>query len=88
MPNFKPSEALLEHMLGGDKVSLLEAIVLFGVQNPNAEFARIKKKGFLIKSQPASMTKILRRINEYTVCKPPENLPYKEITLREYWISK
>jgi hypothetical protein len=80
--------ALREHMLEGHRISLLEAMLLFGVQNPNAEFARMKKDGFLVKSQRAPMARIIRRINEYTVCKVPEGLPYVEIQLTEYWISK
>jgi hypothetical protein len=85
---YQPALALREHMLLGNRVSLLEAILLFGVQNPNAELARMKKDGFLVKSERAAMAKIIRRINEYAVCKVPENLPYKEIHLIEYWISK
>lgn len=75
-------------MLEGNRVSLLEAILLFGVQNPNAELTRLKKDGFLVKSERVSMAKILRRINEYTVCQSPVNLPYKEIFMSEYWISR
>ncbi|EIM27209.1 helix-turn-helix domain-containing protein [Microvirga lotononidis] len=90
MPNasYQPSMALREHMLNGERVSLLEAMLLFGVQNPNAEFDRIKKDGFLIKSDRVPMAKILRRINEYAVCKPPEQLPIREIQMTEYWISR
>ena len=80
--------ALREHMLEGHRVSLLEAMLLFGVQNPNAELARMKKDGFLIKSQRAPMAKILRRINEFTECKVPKDLPYVEIQMTEYWISR
>ena len=48
----------------------------------------IKRKGFLIKSQKVSMAKIIVRMNKYCVCKPPKNLPLKEIKMIEYWISK
>lgn len=87
-PSFQPALALREHMLEGNKVSLLEAILLFGVQNPNAELTRLKKDGFLVKSERVSMAKILRRINEFTVCQSPKSLPYKEIFMSEYWISR
>ena len=86
--NFKAASALREHMLEGHRVSLLEAILLFGVQGPNAEFARLKKDGFIVKSQKVPMAKIIRRVNEYTVCKVPDNLPYTEIVMSEYWISR
>lgn len=85
---YQPASALREHMLAGHRVSLLEAMLLFGVQNPNAELARIKKDGFLVKSGKVPMATIIRRANEYTVCKVPENLPYKEIHMTEYWISR
>lgn len=85
---FQPASALREHLLEGHRVSLLEAMLLFGVQNPNAELARMKKDSFLIKSQRVPMAKIIRRINEYTECKVPENLPYREIQMTEYWVSR
>ena len=87
MAKFRPSVALREHMLEGHPVSLLEAILLFGVQNPNAEFTRMKKDGFLINSQQIPMAAVLRRMNEFAVCKPPNQLPYKEMTLKQYWVE-
>jgi hypothetical protein len=88
MPNFRSSDALREHMLEGNLISLLEAMLLFGVQNPNAEFARIKKDGFPIKSRRVPMTKILVRTNKFALCKPPVELPHKEILMTEYWIER
>lgn len=85
---YQPAMALREHMLEGHRVSLLEAMLLFGVQGPNAELGRMKKDGFLIKSQRVPMAKIIRRINEYTECKVPQDLPYVEIQMTEYWVSK
>lgn len=80
--------ALREHMLNGHKISLLEAMLLFGVQNPNAELTRMRKDGFLVKSQRVPFAKIIRRINEHAVCKLPEGIPYAEIAFTEYWISR
>jgi len=88
MPNFRSSDALREHMLEGNLISLLEAMLLFGVQNPNAEFARIKKDGFPIKSRRVPMTKIPVRANKFAQCKPPVELPHKEILMTEYWIER
>lgn len=85
---FQPALAMREHLLGGGQISLLEAMILFGVQNLNAELARLKKDGFLVKSGRVSMAKVLRRLNEVAVCRPPEALPFKEIQLTEYWISR
>ena len=86
--DFQPSMALKEHMLEGHRVSLLEALLIFGVQSLNAELGRLKKDGFLIKKDQVSMAKILRRINEITKCDPPAQLPFREITMTEYWISR
>ncbi|MFZ4380925.1 MAG: helix-turn-helix domain-containing protein [Sandarakinorhabdus sp.] len=77
-----------EYLLEGNRVSLLEAMLLFGVQNPNAEFTRLKKDGFVVKSGRVSMAKIIRRLNEVAVCQPPPALPYKEIFMTEYWIGR
>lgn len=75
-------------MLEGKRVSLLEALLIFGVQSLNAELGRLKKDGYLIKDERVSMAAVLRRINEYTVCKAPTNLPFREIVMTEYWISR
>lgn len=88
MPQFQPSLALREHMLDGQRVSLLEAILIFGVQNLNAELTRLRKDGFLIKSESVPMAKIIRRANEFANCQPPSALPYREIVMTEYWISR
>ena len=88
MPKFEPAFALKEHLLEGHRVSLLEAQLLFGVQSLNAELGRMKKDGFKIEIQSVPMAKVLRRINEYAVCKPPPQLPVREIMVSEYWVSQ
>lgn len=88
MSEYQPALALREHMLEGHRVSLLEAILLFGVQGPNAEIGRMKKDGFLIKNQKVPMAKIITRLNKYVNCSVPDALPYREIQMMEYWVSK
>lgn len=88
MPKFQPSLALREHLLEGQRVTLLEALLIFGVQSLNAELGRLKKEAFLIKDQRISMATVIRRLNQVTVCKPPPNLPFREIMMTEYWISR
>ena len=75
------------HMLDGNSVSIIEAILLFGVQNPNAEMTRMKKDGYLIGSQRVRMAKILARINKYTNAETPADLPTKDILMTEYWVK-
>ena len=52
------------------------------------EIRRMKNEGYFVKSQKVPMQKILRRINKYTICKSPENLPTKNILSIEYWVNK
>lgn len=88
MAEYQPALALREHMLEGNRVSLLEAILLFGVQSLNAELARMKKEGFLIRNQRVPMAKIITRTNKYVQCAVPNALPYREIQMTEYWVSR
>ena len=80
--------ALREHMLDGHHVTLIEALVMFGVQALNRQLTTMKRNGHIIKSQKIEMIKVIRRMNEFTQCKPPKNLPTKEIIMTEYWISR
>ena len=41
MINFSAKDAMRSHMLNGEPISVLEAVLLFGVQNPNAEMTRM-----------------------------------------------
>ncbi len=85
---YQPELAFREHLLGGHAVSLIEAMLLFGVQSPNRAITRLKREGFIIQSQKVPMAKIIRRINQYTACSVPDDLPYTEIYMTEYWVSK
>ena len=87
MAEYRAAIAMREHMLDGHPVTLLEAILLFGVQGPNAEFGRMKKDGYLIKSQSIPMATVIHRLNTYTEVKVPKNLPYKEVQLTQYWVE-
>ncbi len=88
MTDYQPALAFREHLLSGERVSLLEAMLLFGVQGPNAELGRMKKEGFVIKSRRVPMARIIVRINKYVACSVPNNLPYREISMTEYWVSE
>lgn len=85
---YQGSLALEEHMLSGNSISRLEALILFGVQNLTAANTIMKRKGNFIKTRRVPMAKIIRRLNQYCVCQPPKNLPMREIVVSEYWISK
>ena len=61
----------------------MEAMLLFGVQNLNAELARLRNVGFVVQKRRVPMAKILRRANQF-VKSAPSNLPIREILVTEY----
>ena len=80
--------ACREYLLAGNKVTNLEASLLFGVGNPNALISRLRQEGYIIKSESCTYAAMLVRVNQYIHLTPPENLPIREIFFTEYWISK
>lgn len=88
MAEFRPSIAMLDHMLEGNSISLLEAMALLGVCNPAAELTKLRKEGWVIQSRRVNMAKIVRRMNQCAIFKTPANLPYKERFMMEYWIER
>ena len=88
MFKFGSRDALRAHMLAGNSVSLLEAMLLFGVQSPNAEFGRMKKDGYLLGHKRVPMAKVMVRLNKLTRCEAPSDLPQREILMSEYWVKK
>ncbi len=85
--HYKPKDALVEYLLSGGEISLLESQVLFGVQSLNAELGRLKKNGFIVEHRRVPMAKILRRINEICLVTTPKDLPIREILVTEYWLK-
>ena len=82
------NSALTEYMIEGNRISVLEAVLYFGISNPYETVRGLKKKGFIINRTEVTMAKILRRINENLDCKTPKNLPIRDIIMSEWWISK
>lgn len=95
------ASALLEHLLQGNRVTNLEAIMLFGVASPARTITSIKRKGFIVKTSPVNMATVVRRLNSYdyqhqddvayddtVTIRVPAALPVREIQLTEYWISR
>lgn len=87
MSKYSPADAFKTFLLEGHAISKIEATLMFGVQSPQREIARIKNMGFIIGTQRVPMIKILARLNKYTVCQSPSNLPIREILMTEYWIQ-
>ena len=81
-------DALTEHMLSGECVTLVEALMLFGVQSLSVEIYRLKREGFKVKTRRIPFTKALVRLKKHMVIEPPKDLPHKEIMVTEYWIEQ
>ena len=80
--------ALREYMLNDESITRLEATLMFGTQNLTASISSLRENGFIIKSQKIPMISVLKRLQTYCICKPPSNLPVKEILVTEYWVSR
>lgn len=80
--------ACREYLLASQKVTNLEASLLFGVGNLSRLISRMRKEGYVIKSQNCTYAAVLIRVNQYAQLTPPINLPIREILFTEYWISK
>ncbi len=80
--------AAKEHLVSGEPLTRLEALVLFGVSNLPELVYELRKQGWEVKSRPVAYAMAVVRINKHAVLQPPSNLPTREIRLTEYWVSK
>lgn len=82
--------AAREHMAGGNPLTRLEALVLFGVSNLPELVYEMKKEGYVMHSKKIAYAAAVVRLNasNHAVLKPPPNLPIREIQLTEYWVSR
>lgn len=80
--------AAREHLLSGQPITRLEALVLFGLSNLPELVYEMRGQGFIIKTKKVAYAAAMVRINKHAVLKPPANLPIREIQLTEYWVSK
>ena len=80
--------AAREHLMSGQPLTRIEAIVLFGVANLPDVIKEMRRQGWIIKSRLVPYATALARINKFAVLSPPENLPIRDIHFTEYWLSK
>ena len=80
--------ALREYMLKGNRVSRIESLIIFGVQNFTAVLSTFKNDGFIIKKEVVTMARIIRRTNQFITLSSPKDLPTKDILMSEWWISE
>lgn len=82
------SLAAREHLLSGQPLTRLEALVLFGLSNLPELVYEMRGQGFIIETKKVAYAAAMVRINKHAVLKPPANLPIREIQLTEYRVSK
>jgi hypothetical protein len=80
--------AMKEHLLSGNPITRLEAMVLFGIPDLTKPISVLRREGWIIKSRLLPFIAVVKRVNEHAVLQPPKNLPIREIQLTEYWLSK
>lgn len=80
--------SLREHILEGRPITVLEGTIIYGVVDPSARIADLRREGYLIETRRIPYLKALRRINEVAVLVPPQNLSLREISLTEYQLSR
>ncbi|MBL8545361.1 MAG: hypothetical protein JNL81_02800 [Hyphomonadaceae bacterium] len=80
--------AAKEHLVSGLPLTRLEALIFFGVSNLPELVYEMRKQGWKVESRAVPYAAALVRVNKHATLKPPANLPVREITLTEYWVSK
>lgn len=80
--------AAKEHLISGQAITRLEAMVLYGVANLPDLIKEMRRQGFVIESRLVSYAAAAVRINRHAVLQPPANLPVREVQFTEYWVSK
>ena len=83
---YQSNMALHEHMLGGNRITLIEALMILVFKHSIVN--NYHESGIFIKSQKIPMIQVIKRMKKYSTCQPPKNLPTKEILMTEYWVSK
>lgn len=80
--------AAREHLAGGQPITRLEAMVLYGVANLPDVVKEMRKQGWIVRSRLVPYAAAVVRVNQHAVLEPPKNLPIREIQLTEYQVSK
>jgi hypothetical protein len=80
--------AAREHLLSGNPITRLEALVLFGLPDLTRLITDVRRDGWIVKSKRVPYAAAVVRINRHATLQPPSNLPIREIFLTEYLVSK
>jgi hypothetical protein len=82
------NQAAKDHLLQGNPLTRLEALILFGVSNLPELVFEMKRDQIRIEKRDIPFATAMVRVNKSAVLKPPPNLPIREIMLTEYWVSR
>lgn len=85
---FNPELAFKEHLLSGQPLSMLEAVVLYGISNGYAATGRLRKDGFNIQTERIPLARAYARLKKLVNIEPPADLPTVEITITEWRLIK
>jgi hypothetical protein len=85
---FSKKDALLEHLLNGHPITVMESIVLFGVPSLTKEIADFKRSGWIVKRQTVPFARVVKRVNQFATLVPPDSLDVQSMKLSEWWISQ
>ncbi len=87
--NSVPAAAAKEHLLAGEPLTRLEALVLYGLSNlPELVYEMRTQEQFKVVTKKVTYATAMVRINKHAVLKPPANLPIRDIFLTEYRVAK
>ena len=80
--------AVKEHLISGQPITRLEAIVLYGVPDLPKMVSELRRSGWVIESKRIAYVAAVKRVNKYAKLVPPNNLPVRDILITEYWVNK
>jgi hypothetical protein len=82
------AQAAKDHLLAGEPITRLEAIVMYGVANLPDVIKELRREGWIIRKDNIFYSEALVRLRRYATVVPPENLPIREIVITQYRVSK
>ena len=85
---YNPEVAFKEHILAGKPLSMLEAVVLYGVSNGYAATGRLRKDGFVITAERIPLARAYARLKQYMPIEPPKDLPTKEVSITQWRLER
>lgn len=80
--------AVKEHLLAGNPLTRMEALVLFGCSNLPEVVYELRQQKIKVESKKINYATAMVRINKHAVLKPPANLAIRDIQFTEYWVSR